>query len=115
MVAAHIEFGRAGEDRAAEWYEARGYCVVDRNWRAPFGEIDLVVRKGRVLVIAEVKTRRTDAFGVPALAVDGAKQQRLRRLAVAWLAAHRLSRRFDVRFDVVGITGESVEVYEGAF
>jgi len=115
MVAAHIELGRAGEDRAADWYQARGYRVIDRNWRAPIGEIDLVVRKGRVVVIAEVKTRRTDRFGVPALAVDAAKQQRLRRLASAWLAVHRLGCRVDVRFDVVSVTGERVEVYANAF
>jgi len=115
MVAAHIELGRVGEDLAAAWYRARGYRVVERNWRAPIGEIDLVVRKGRVVVIAEVKTRRTDAFGVPALAVDVAKQQRLRRLAAAWLAASRVRRRVDVRFDVVSVTGDRVDVYENAF
>lgn len=114
MVAAHIELGRAGEDLAADWYRARGYLVIDRNWRAPIGEIDLVVRTGRVVVIVEVKTRRTDAFGVPASAVDAPKQQRLRRLAAAWLASHRI-RRVDVRFDVVSITGARVDVYENAF
>jgi len=115
MVAAHIALGQAGEELAAQWYRARGYQVVDRNWRATIGEIDLVVRKGRLVVIAEVKTRRTDAFGVPALAVGPTKQQRLRRLAAAWLAAHRIRRRVDVRFDVVAITGTCVDVYENAF
>lgn len=115
MVAAHIELGRAGEDRAAEWYRERGYRVIDRNWRAPFGEIDLVLSKGRIVVIAEVKARRTDAFGIPVLAVDAVKQRRLRRLAAAWLSAHRVSRRIEVRFDVVGVTGERVDVYSNAF
>jgi putative endonuclease len=115
VVAAHIELGRQGERLAAEWYERRGYVVVDRNWRAPIGEIDLVLRKGRVVVIAEVKTRRTDAYGVPALAVGVAKQQRLRRLAAAWLAGRRVRRHVDVRFDVVAITGRRVDVYENAF
>lgn len=115
MVASHIELGRFGENLAAEWYRRHGYLVVDRNWRAPIGEIDLVLRKGRVVVIAEVKTRRTDAFGVPALAVGVAKQQRLRRLAAVWLSECRIRRRVDVRFDVVAITGERVDVYESAF
>lgn len=115
VVAAHIELGRFGEDLAAEWYRRRGYRVVDRNWRTSSGEIDLVVRRGRLVVIAEVKTRRTDAFGVPALAVGVVKQQRLRRLAATWLAERRIRRRVDVRFDVVAVTGDAVEVYEGAF
>lgn len=115
MVAAHIELGRAGEDRAAEWYKEHGYRLIDRNWRAPFGEIDLVLSKGPIVVIAEVKTRRTDVFGVPVLAVDASKQQRLRRLAAAWLSEHRMSRRIEVRFDVVGVTGERVDVYVNAF
>ncbi len=115
MVAAHIELGRFGEDLAATWYRRRGYQVLDRNWRTSSGEIDLVVRRGRLVVIAEVKTRRTDAFGVPALAVGPAKQQRLRRLAASWLAERRIRGRVDIRFDVVAITGDSVDVYEGAF
>ena len=115
MVAAHIELGRAGEERAADWYRALGYRVIDRNWRAPIGEIDLVVRKRHTVVIVEVKTRRTDAYGAPALAVDVAKQRRLRRLAVAWLAEHRIRGRLEIRFDVVSITGDRVDVYESAF
>ena len=115
MVAAHIELGRTGEDLAAEWYRRRGYDVIARNWRTTIGEIDLVVAKGRQLVVAEVKTRRTDAFGLPVLAVGPAKQQRLRRLAAAWLAEHRVHRRVDVRFDAVSITGDVVDVYENAF
>ena len=115
MVAAHIAFGRRGEDLAADWYERQGYRVVARNWRCAIGEIDLVLRRGRLLVVAEVKARKSGAFGVPALAVTPTKQQRLRRLAAAWLAEHRVGRRVDVRFDVVAITGDAVDVYENAF
>lgn len=115
MDAAHIELGRAGEDLAADWYRAHGYRVLARNWRCPIGEIDLVVRSASTLVVAEVKTRRTAAFGVPALAVTQAKQRRLRRLAAVWLAEHRLPARLDVRFDVASVVGTEVEIYERAF
>ena len=60
MVAAHIAFGQRGEEIAADWYRRHGYAVVDRNWRCPIGEIDLVLRRGRLLVVAEVKARRSD-------------------------------------------------------
>jgi putative endonuclease len=115
MVAAHIELGRSGEALAAAWYRDRGYEVLDRNWRCPVGELDLVVGRGRELAVVEVKTRRTDAYGVPALAVNAAKQRRLRRLAACWLAEHRPARRVDVRFDVASVVGSVVTVYERAF
>ena len=115
MVAAHIAFGQHGEELAAQWYVQRGYKIVDRNWRCGLGEIDLVARRRRQLVVAEVKARKSNAYGVPALAVSVAKQQRLRRLAACWLAENRTERSVDVRFDVVAITGDVVEVYEAAF
>ena len=94
---------------------ARGTGSWPATGAAPIGEIDLVLRRGRLLVVAEVKARKSGAFGVPALAVTPTKQQRLRRLAAAWLAEHRVGRRVDVRFDVVAITGDAVDVYENAF
>ncbi|MST31546.1 YraN family protein, partial [Acidimicrobiaceae bacterium USS-CC1] len=77
--------GSHGEDLAAGWYVERGYEVVARNWRCPDGELDLVVRQGRLYVFVEVKSRTSDAFGVPAEAVNRAKQSRIRRLAAQWL------------------------------
>lgn len=57
--------GRAGEARAERHLIASGYRVLDRNWRCPQGEIDLVAARGPALVIVEVKTRRTELFGHP--------------------------------------------------
>ena len=89
--------------------------MLDRNWRCSIGEIDIVARRGGLLVVVEVKTRRTDAFGVPALAVTPVKQRRLRRLAASWLAEHRIRRRVEVRFDVASVVGDVVTIYERAF
>ena len=105
--------GDSGEDAAAAWYLARGYEVVARNWRCRDGEIDLVVRRGRVTVICEVKTRTSVAFGAPVEAVTRTKQLRLRRLAAQYLAAS--GTRGDVRFDVASVLGGVVEVVEAAF
>jgi len=85
--------GDKGEAAVAEWYTARGYEVVARNWRCADGELDLVL-SGRssahpdrgVVVFCEVKTRSGSAFGAPLEAVTPAKQRRLRRLAGRWLA-----------------------------
>src|SRR5207253_2258027 len=77
--------GMSGEDLAAAWYEANGYEVLARNWRCREGELDLVVRRGRTIVFCEVKTRGSDAFGLPVEAVSRSKRQRVRVLAATWL------------------------------
>jgi len=106
--------GASGEDRAAAWYVAAGYHVVERNWRCAAGEIDLVVQRGRELVFVEVKTRRTDRFGIPAEAVTPTKQRRLRMLAARYLASSD-ARAGTLRFDVVSILAGRLEVIEAAF
>jgi putative endonuclease len=94
--------GAHGEAIAARHLVQRGMVVLDRNWRCPDGEIDLVLRDGQVLVVCEVKTRRSTAYGTPLEAVTATKAARLRRLAAPWVAAHAL-RVPDVRIDLVGI------------
>lgn len=103
-----------GEGIAAKWYQAHGYEVLARNWRRREGEIDLILRQGSLYVFAEVKTRTSDAFGVPAEAVNREKQARIHRLAARWLRESAPGPG-DIRFDVVSILGGKVEVLEGAF
>jgi putative endonuclease len=88
---------------------------VARNWRCRDGELDLIVRQGRVFVFCEVKARTTDAFGVPAEAVTRTKQARIRRLAARWLEEDAPVRPREIRFDVAAILGGQLEVLEGAF
>ncbi|HVE93972.1 MAG TPA: YraN family protein [Acidimicrobiales bacterium] len=108
--------GAYGENRVAAWYAAHGYEILDRNWRCPAGELDLVCRSGATLVFCEVKTRTTSAFGLPAEAVNRTKQQRLRRLALAWLeAGHDRPAGATLRFDVACVLGGKVEIIEAAF
>ena len=107
--------GARGEEAVASWYEARGYEVVARNWCCKEGELDLVVRHGRSFVFCEVKTRSSDAFGVPAEAVTRDKQLRLRRLAARWLEDDAPLRPREIRFDVAAVLGDAIEVRAGAF
>jgi putative endonuclease len=108
------ELGRTGEGRAAAWYRAHGYAVLERNWRCATGEIDLICARGKTLVVCEVKARSRTSHGHPLEAVTPAKQHRLRRLALAYLHG-QTSHWAEVRFDVVSVLGGNLEVLEGAF
>ncbi len=94
--------GRYGERVAAAFLVDRGWRVLDRNWRGPSGELDIVALDGDELVVVEVKTRTGDRYGHPAEAVTAAKLARLRKLAGQWLASHDV-RPAGVRIDVLAV------------
>lgn len=94
--------GKYGEEVAARFLTAQGMTVLDRNWRCDAGEIDIVARDGNTLVVCEVKTRSSLAYGSPLEAVDRAKAGRQHRLAARWLAASGL-RVPAIRIDVVAV------------
>lgn len=97
--------GDYGERIAERYLTDRGLVVLARNWRCSMGEIDIVARDGRCLVVCEVKTRRSDAFGSPLTGITHAKLARLRRLVGAWLAEGPGAGPIDdVRIDVVAVT-----------
>ena len=114
MTAQRQALGAQGEAQAARWYEDHGYQVVARNWRCREGEIDLIVRQRRTIVFCEVKTRTSDAFGLPAEAVTRAKRERLRHLAAKWLEESPV-RPVGIRFDVAAILDGQLEIIEGCF
>jgi putative endonuclease len=90
--------GRRGEDIAAWRLRLAGYAVVARRHKTPVGEIDLVVRRGRLVAIVEVKTR---ALNPTDDIVAMRQRRRIARAAEAWLAQRRDLAGMDVRFDVV--------------
>jgi len=96
--------GRAGEDLAARHLRERGHVVLDRNWRAPAGrgELDIVTLLAHRVVVVEVKTRSSLAFGHPFEAVGPAKLERLFRLGWAWCETHRMPGRLG-RVDLVAV------------
>ncbi|HLS79071.1 MAG TPA: YraN family protein [Nocardia sp.] len=94
--------GARGEELAARFLRDAGMEIVARNWRCRHGELDLIARHGAITVFVEVKTRRTLTFGTPAEAVTVGKQQRIRRLALLWLAEQDGPWQ-PIRFDVVSV------------
>lgn len=99
------QLGQAGEDYAAQWLARRGWRILERNFCCRYGEIDMVaLDPSRDIAFVEVKTRRSNAQGLPQEAVDARKRANLRKAAMEWLldesryVAHR-----GTRFDVIAI------------
>jgi putative endonuclease len=99
---ARKRLGASGERVAAGWLEARGYRIVARNWRCPYGELDLVAEHDGELVFVEVKTRRGQGHGAPEEAVTPVKRRRLIAAAQSYLAEAALEDR-PYRIDVVAV------------
>lgn len=123
---ARQKIGARAEQLVANRLAATGWEIVERNARTRFGELDIVALDDRTLVFVEVKAgREHNDFGPerPVLSVDRRKQQRVRRLATAWMAERRgqVPRYAEIRFDAVGVTFSraghlvAVEHIEGAF
>ena len=102
IIAARQGLGRTGERLAAEHLQARGYCILTRNFRCSYGEIDLIAEDGADLVFIEVKTRRGTSYGLPEEAVTYRKQQKIIQVASFYLDAYACYDR-SWRIDVVAI------------
>ncbi len=106
--------GRRGEEIAAEFLARRGYRVIGTGFLARRGEVDLVCRRGDRLVLVEVKTRSSDAFGTPSEAVGPRKRRALRAAAAEYRAL--AGWRGPIEFAVVAVReGAEPELIEDPF
>lgn len=106
--------GRKGEKLTEEYLKARGYKILKRNYRTPFGEADLVAEDGDEIVFVEVKTRTSDLYGTPAEAVGEAKRRRYRQIArFYWMET---GEEPNARFDVAEVWEDGrIEYHKYAF
>jgi len=105
-----VILGKKAEDAAAEYIKEQGYRLRERNFRCPLGEIDIIAEDQGVLVFVEVRSRTKANFGLPEETVNWVKQQKLRRLAAAYLQRTREWGK-ECRFDVIGVLfGEQEQV-----
>lgn len=112
--------GSLGEELAARYLAERGYTILERNYRCPYGELDLIAVKADWLVFVEVRARRSLALGMPEESLTPIKEQRLKQTALHYISMHpRLPRnwRFDVIALEIGPDGEiaRLEHIENAF
>ena len=92
----HIELGRYGEDLATHYLKSQGYDVLERNIRYRFGEVDIIAKKENILIVVEVKTRRTQTYGMPCEAVHWKKKQHVISMFLATCDIEYEAIRFDV-------------------
>lgn len=114
----NIKLGKLGEDLATDYLVSKGYTIFERNWRNHHKEIDIIAFDGKMLVIVEVKTRQTDDFGTPDLAVDRRKQMLLIAATNAYIFSHNID--YETRFDIITVIVKegqepSIEHLEDAF
>ena len=102
MSGNRVGLGRRGEDLAVRELVCRGYEIVERNWRCPDGEVDIVARLGRIWAFVEVRTRRGQAFGTPEESLTDAKLARMIAVAEHYLAEYDLA-DVDWRLDLVAV------------
>ena len=103
------------ETQAAVFLEKQGYQILERNFRCPAGEIDLIAKEGGYLCFVEVKYRSERETGTPEEAVDAKKQKRISRAALYNLMKQGLGDTTPCRFDVVGIRPDGIRVTKNAF
>jgi len=114
------QLGRIGEDVAARYLQAKGYTIIERNFRCSLGEIDIIAKQAGELVFVEVKTRTTEDVARPSDSVTAAKQNHLAKAAEVYLL-RRVKGEWRCRFDVVEVllTGRGqivqVDILTGAF
>jgi putative endonuclease len=114
------ELAIIGEEHAARYLTSRGYRILERNYRASRGEVDIVAEQRDTLVFIEVKARSSDEYGTPLEAVTPWKQRRIAAVA-AHYASTKGGRERITRFDVVEVfitphgRVDKVNLIEGAF
>jgi putative endonuclease len=98
-----------GERRALLHYRLRGYRLLEANARVGGYELDLVLRRGRRLVVVEVKEKRGSDYGHPLEMVGAEKRRRVLAAARGWLAAHPEVAGLEVAVEAAGVRGRRVE------
>ena len=118
MTQDRLSLGKRGEELAVTRLRAMKYQILEKNYRCPLGEMDIIAREKGCLVFVEVKTRATRDFGGPAAAVHERKQRQLSRVALLYLN-HKNLRDIPARFDVVAVdlsgSEPKIEVIQNAF
>ncbi|MDO4881457.1 MAG: YraN family protein [Capnocytophaga sp.] len=100
-MAEHNDFGKESEQEAVSYLEKNGYIILERNYIYQSAEIDIIAQKGNILIIVEVKSRKSAYFGEPYSFVNPRKIQLLAKAANYYIEKNNLE--IEVRFDIISI------------
>jgi len=115
MLNSRQQYGRQSEDLAARFLAKRGYKIVDRNYRTPVGEIDIIAKDRKTMVFVEVKARRTNRFGGAPYSITADKKRKITKTA-QWYLKMTGQGGAKARFDVVMISNDDeIELVKNAF
>ena len=95
--------GKWGEDTAAEYLTQRGYEIVARNIRTPYGEIDIIAKQGDITIFVEVKARTSNKMGLPEESITPRKREHMLAAAAHYSAGHEID---NWQIDVIAIEGK---------
>ncbi|MBA3704916.1 MAG: YraN family protein [Bacteroidetes bacterium] len=107
-MAEHNDTGAKGEELAGTFLKNKGYSILETNWRFKNLEADIIASIGKTIVIAEVKTRKSNYFGEPETFVNKQKQKNLMKAANEYVERYNID--MDVRFDIISIILGSSEM-----
>ncbi len=102
MNYSHIETGKIGEENSITYLNKMGYDILKRNYKTPFGELDVIAKESGAIVFIEIKTRRSRAYGMPEESVHLRKQRKLIQSAQCYLKQNRSLSKAS-RFDVLSV------------
>ena len=105
--------GKAGENKACSYLKNSGYKILKRNYKNPFGEVDIIAEKQDVVAFIEVKTRLTDSYGSPSEAVNKTRQTKYINAANYFFSGKDID--CTVRFDIIEIYKGEITHIENAF
>jgi putative endonuclease len=108
------DVGNQNEKLAQEFLIKNGYTILDKNFLTKFGEIDIIAKKGNVLVFVEVRSKSYTYFGKPFETINKSKIQKIIKTAQIFISKNYLS-EYDVRFDVISIEKEKINHIQSAF
>jgi putative endonuclease len=107
--------GQNAEAAAVSLLQSHGLAILLRNYRGKVGELDIVARDERTLVIVEVRARASDRFGGAAASVNARKQAKIRKAAALLIHTRKEFAGLPVRFDVIAVKGTRIEWLKAAF
>jgi len=118
MLNARQRFGKTGESLAVKQLVSSGYAIIEKNFRAKPGEIDIIAKDKEAIVFVEVKSRKTKSYGNPKYSITPGKQRKISMAALAYLKQKKLMKK-KARFDVVIIHADNnnhkIELIKNAF